>query len=186
MIARRTGLLFGAALLLWGAWRGWSSPTPERLRDRAIAALDHRNVDELLRLTGPDELQRLHVNQENARALLASTIWQANQLRFGKVERIPRPVDEPSWTVEVSGPGTGPRGRLVLSFLRHEKGETTLNLTLLLHSACHVVRPTGGGGPLYRTLARDNGITGIRMFDGVYFTHEEVEAKLAKARGSSH
>lgn len=165
----RVGIAAGVAVILISLWKLLLAPiTPEQIRDGAIRALESGDAAALCRLADEEELKRLHIDASKTEAILKATLWQnglpsrANVILFAA-----KPLDKRSWLVEWKGM-TKANGMFGITAVDDRNVGWKLVLSDLLNSGCYWVRPGRDGGKLYKTLALEHGITGIRAQDATY------------------
>jgi hypothetical protein len=73
---------------------------PDDIAHATIHALRNRDVDTLLRLSIPEELQKLNMTRDNVTLFLNRTIWSTGDLPETQMERLVQyPVDEVAYRV---------------------------------------------------------------------------------------
>lgn len=173
-----TLLLAAAALAALATWYvGWRA-SPEQIRDRAVAALERVDASYLCGLADREELRRLSLTAQAVAGLLTDAGWRVGRKR-PRFESAQQPSDLATWKVAFSTSDPDERP-VVVSLIYIPKAGWKLNLSVLLWSVTHQARPRGGGGALYRELARKYGILGVRTYDGDYLTNEDMEARIRR------
>jgi hypothetical protein len=161
--------------VLWLAVSAWYR-SPEQIRNRSLAALERNDASSLCNLADEQELHKLSLSPDNVSAYLNEIGWKPGNA-LDPFERVRQPVDLATWKVanKSAAPGAKP---IIISLIDTPPQGWKLNLSILLWSMAHHMDSSGHGGAVFRRLARKSGITGIRVYEGQYKTHEEVEAEI--------
>ena len=142
--------------------------SPEAIRDRAIAALEKRDAQELCRLADAEELQRLHLTEATVAEFLQHTLWNESALQHARVDKVSQTQDDQSvWQVHWASEKSETLSQVVPIVDDPHKG-WKLNLSFLLYSSCWRKEKGKEGMRTYLQLAQQYGIEGERIQGGQY------------------
>lgn len=154
--------------------------SPDSRRDDAISALETRDPEMLVRLADPEEVATLKLTPEKVRGLLNHTLWQPETSKHGTITRVPRlPADQSLWEAHFTGTHSGIL-RVIVPIIDTPGIGWKLNLSMMLRSSCFWAVGRADGPGLYRRLAKEVGIAGLREQNGNYVTIEVLEERTAK------
>lgn len=173
-----------AALACLVVYKLFAPPSPEAIRDRAIAALEKGNAQELCRMADAEELQRLHLTPANVADFLHQTLWKENTLQHARCVQITQtPNDQSIWEVHWANEKPGTLHFIVPIIDDPHKG-WKLNLSFLLYSSCW--RKEGGkeGLRTYLKMAQQYGINGERLQGGQYKSMDGLSQDVKSVFGS--
>jgi hypothetical protein len=154
--------------------------SPELKRDDAITALETRDAEMLIRLADPVEVATLKLTPVKVQRLLNQTLWQAPPARHVGITRVGRqPIDESLWETTFGGTHSGIL-RIIIPVIDTPGVGWKLNLSMMLRSSCYWAVGREEGPGLYRRLAKEVGITGLRQQEGDYVTIEVLEERTAR------
>lgn len=154
--------------------------SPEAKRDAILQALVRRDAATLVRLADPDEIAKLHLTTDAVSGVLKETIWRDKVSNPTGIKRVTRvPSDQSLWEAHFAGTHSGIT-RLIIPVIDDPKVGWKLNLSMMLRSSCYWIAGREDGPGLYRRLARENGILGLRQQDGDYVTLEVLESRAAQ------
>ncbi len=142
--------------------------TPETIRDRAIRALERRDVQELCSMADPEELSRLRLSGPKVKTILSESLWARGSVTHRSISLFSdRPSDRRSWLIDWGG-NKSDHGMFGITAIDDPRIGWKLVLSDLLYSACCWSRPPRAGGVLYRELSRKVDISGVRGPNGSY------------------
>ncbi len=169
----------GGCLLALGIWGYvvWAN-SPSHLLNRVQDALRVKDVNALIEMTDPAELDRLHLDSHKVQAILRQTVWASDSAALPRVTlRLRTPPDVYSWEGGVSASGH----EINIILLDSPDHGWKLLLGHLLRSTCFWKWGNPAGSTRYRSLARELGIDGLRSPDGTYRSLEEMQRSATDA-----
>jgi hypothetical protein len=177
-VTRRQLAVATAVLALASTW--WYvamyRPSAEGVMHRAVASLDRGDAQQLYRLADPEEIRKLHLTPRTVEQVLKHTVWRVKPIRHIGLKKGRSPKED-SVVWQARYPNADPRFSSVnVASVASREGKWYLNLSFLLRSTCYWSH--GAEGPrLYRQLARQYGIDGLREQAGTYVTLTELERR---------
>jgi hypothetical protein len=160
--------------------------SPEQKKDEAITALETRDAALLIRLADPVEVATLKLTSTNVRELLNHTLWREPLARHSTIIKGTRvPNDQSIWEAHFNGTQSGIT-RVIVPIIDTPRLGWKLNLSMMLRSSCFWAVGNQEGPALFRRLAKEVGIGGLRQQNGEYASLEVLEertAEIARLRG---
>lgn len=160
-----------AVLLGYLAYQYWRPPSPEKVRDQTVQALQTGDAATLYSLADPTEVNKLHITPEAVQGILDQTLWHAGHPVFQHpLTRVrPQPVDMATWTYREDE--SSKKGPLIyIPVILDRDGRWYLNLSRLLEVS--YLWRTGEPGNVdsmrdaYREAALKYGVAGVRGHAG--------------------
>lgn len=100
----QTRILLAVSVLVAALLTGYvlfRPPSPETIRDRALAALQNKDAEALCRLADPQELSQTHLTPQKVTLLLQDTLWQQTHPQLIRYKLFAdKPADKRSWLID--------------------------------------------------------------------------------------
>ena len=170
-IARRRGVLAIAAAALMCiviSVRIFARPfSPDAIAEMTGDALLRHDIDALLALTLPDELQTLHLTRDGVQGFLNEALYSHTLPgRFAAELRLRAPVDQCQYELKAEGTSPTAYRPIAIAVTQTPDGRWHLPLGYVLRVVATHYRPQGTDDPPDATwvrLGRKYGIRGIRL-----------------------
>jgi hypothetical protein len=156
-------------------------PSPETICRLALTAIDRRDPKALLRLSSPEELRRVNLNEATVTALLSETFWKSGtpDMASAAVERAAgMPVDRAVFTVDPKD--VVPSGQSAFFVFVTDSRDIgwRLNLSALFFSFCRDRAKVDSRGRMdYVEICRKHGILGVQDSKTQFFDLSRIERK---------
>jgi hypothetical protein len=171
------GVLGVLSVLALGAMRTRSA---EFTRDSAILAFQNGDVQALLGLTDPEEVERLRLSPAAVRGFLAVTLWRDGLPRLSEIgPRGDTPLDQAYWRVEWRS-NRAETAPFFLTLILHRTDGWRLNLSKTLLDGCVWRFGARQAQRRYRELAVRYGVRGVRAQNGDFVLRNRRDPRQAR------
>lgn len=156
---------------------------PQRIAQKALNALERRDVEALCQLADKEEFTRLNLSPAKVEYLLNQTVWSGVIPQGGTVQFNDgmRPIDQSIWEVKWRDAKSRP---LYITVNQEQNGRWRLNFARLLYASCWWQKEGSEGMKLYYEIAKEKGINGYRNEAGGYVSMEYLRDNVTKFFGS--